>query len=271
MDSDNDSSSIVLNVYELAMTPSDDNDHQEQPTRTASSSLVSFFSKLLPRAGLGAYHTSLDVNNYCYAYGMGGIAKTSIANKHAHLPPSATFQQSITLGSIHNFNANNFNAVLNQCINTLRRTYFTENGYHVVHRNCNHFTETLATALIVAEDLMNQNPPELKTYPKWINRLAKTGSNFMNHGGGDNGGDNGDNGNRDENAKGASTSASISVCNVVQEARIAAGLEGKISWELTSTSTSTSTKKTRKNQTNKSIKKELTDAQKQMLAKLNRK
>ena len=143
--------------------------------------ITSLFSNLLPRAGLGAYHTSIDVNGYCYTYGMGGIAKTSIANKHAHLPPNVTFQQSINLGSTRLGSSHGGrNSAINQCIQTLRREYFTESGYHVVHRNCNHFTETLAMALIVAEDLMREDPPpELKTYPKWINRLAKTGSSLM--------------------------------------------------------------------------------------------
>ena len=240
--------SVVLNIYELAMTP----DQQQQ-----QSSVVSFFSNILPQAGLGAYHTSLDTTGYCYSYGVGGIVKTSVANKHNNLPATAKFLKSITLGSL---NLGKDLSIINKCINNLRRTSFTENGYHVLHRNCNHFTETFATALIIAENLMRKTPPGLEAYPKWINRLARTSSSFMIHSP------------KDSDANG---NVPVSVCNVVLEARIAAGLDDQIGWDLASSSsakngyfTSTTENGTR-SKTNK--KKELTEVQKKMLAKLNSK
>jgi hypothetical protein len=239
---------VVLNLYELAMTV----DQQQQ-----QSSVVSFFSKILPQAGLGAYHTSLDVNGYCYSYGVGGISKTSTINKHKYLPANATFLESITLGSL---NLGNDLSIINKCINNLRRTSFTETGYHVLHRNCNHFTETFATALIIANDLICEKPPELKSYPKWINRLARTSSNFTNRGP------------KDSDVNGM---APALVCNVRSEAILATGLDDQIGWDLKSPSTAkTSATKNwihSKKDSKSRNKKELTEAQKTMLAKLSSK
>jgi hypothetical protein len=53
----------------------------------------------------------------------------------------------------------------------------------LVHRNCNHFTETFATALLNYEDLMEGKPllGRLNVYPVYINRLATTGAAFVGH------------------------------------------------------------------------------------------
>ena len=256
---------IVLNVYELAMTP-DQQQQEQQQQQSSSASIISFFSRILPHAGLGAYHTSLDVNGYCYTYGMGGISKTTIANKHNHIPPSATFIESIILGSLNLCIADTDNdlSMIHTCINNLRQKSFTETGYHVLHRNCNHFTETFATALIIAHDLLRDRPPELKSYPKWINRLARSSSTFLTNHVPKNTINNNDNI--------SASPAPISPCNVMEEARIAAGLDGKIGWDLTSSSsaaTSSTAKHSMKDNRGKGKqKKELTEAQKKILGKL---
>jgi len=84
----------------------------------------------------------------------------------------------------------------------------------------------------------------LERYPAWVNRLARAGTTFV----------------LDEDR----------VCDVVAEARVAAGLKGKVGWTL-----SDSTKKTKKKagatgDVNRSQKKELTEKQKAALAKLKR-
>jgi hypothetical protein len=60
---------------------------------------------------------------------------------------------------------------------------FSETAYHLVHRNCNHFTETFATALLKYEDLMEGKPllGRLNVYPVYVNRLATTGATFVGH------------------------------------------------------------------------------------------
>lgn len=79
---------IVLNVYEL-IPPSG----EENGTTT-----VSFFARLLKPIGFGTYHTSLEVNGYCYTFSaMTGIQKSSAVNKASHVPTNGSFKESITL------------------------------------------------------------------------------------------------------------------------------------------------------------------------------
>ena len=81
-----DNNRVLLNIYELPMSnPVDD--------QSPYSGIASFFSRILPSAGFGAYHTSIDVGNTTYAYAVGGITKTSVANKHRGLPPQANFKE----------------------------------------------------------------------------------------------------------------------------------------------------------------------------------
>ena len=56
-------------------------------------------------------------------------------------------------------------------------------------------------------------------------------------------------------------------CNVVAEARVAAGVKGKVGWELTSSNKSKNDSTTNKS---RSQKKELTEKQKAALAKLKK-
>lgn len=193
---------VVLNIYQ--MHPDPDADH----------SLTDFAqfmgSKILPPTGLGAYHTTIDVNGYCYAYGIKGLGKTLIADKHEHKPEHAVFQESINLGTIalgERHPGKIQRRQIDKCLTTLHLSAFTKKNYHILNNNCNHFTESLAIALLVADDLALEKPPSCKTYPKWVNRLSRFSSGLVNiqHG---NGNDN----------------SSVPYCDVVKEAKIAVGL-----------------------------------------------
>lgn len=175
---------VVLNIYELLPSPDQEG---------CSRDLISFFSsKVLPKAGMGAYHTSIDVDGYCYAYGIKGLAKVVVANKHNHKPQNALYKEYITLGNIElgkGLSSEEQTRKINKCLNFIHQHLFSKRDYHIMNRNCNHFTEILANALILADDLKLEHPPELDTYPNWINRLARTGSGFVNiqHGNGNDG------------------------------------------------------------------------------------
>ena len=215
---------VVLNIYELTAPEQSSSGCAEVP------SAASWLQKLLTPMGFGAYHTSIDVHGYTYTYGAGGgIQKTQVVNKYIHVPPNGVFKQSIVLGSCCMSRGE-----INECLNRLRTT-FTGTSYHLLNRNCNHFTETFATAVILGEELASQQPPSLKTYPPWVNRLAKSGTTLIDHG---------------------------DVCNVLQEARAAAGVEGKVGWDLQTTGVAASNVPKQK--------KELTEAQKAALAKLKK-
>ena len=108
----------------------------------------------------------------------------------------------------------------------------------MVHRNCNHFTETFATAIILKDSLAEPGTHKLKFYPDWINRLANTSKAVVGH---------------DED---------IVPCNPLEEARKAVGADQKVGWDF-------GHKDSKKDSKRKSSqKKELTEKQKAALAKI---
>lgn len=119
---------------------------------------------------------------------------------------------------------------------------FHGRSYHLVHRNCNHFTATLATAIILNDQLVDPKQGRLNSYPEWINRLASSSSMVISH---------------DDD---------IVPCNVMTEARKASGADGKIGWDLRSSQTGNASAS--KSSTQQSSKKQLTDKQKAMLARI---
>lgn len=122
---------------------------------------------------------------------------------------------------------------INATIQKMREHKFRGENYHIVQRNCNHFSETFATSLILRDALLDQKQHQsLHTFPAYVNRLARLGTSLAGM----------DVGN---------------TCNVVAEARLAAGL-----------TTTASDNAPAANPGGK--KKELTEKQKALLAKLNR-
>jgi hypothetical protein len=211
---------VVLHVYEL------------QPSSSSGSGL--FFSRMLGSIGHGAYHTSLEVDGYRYTFAANaGIVKT--ASRNEGVPPGAMYKEAIPLGGC-NCNKGEVNSILKKL-----GEYFHGRSYHLVHRNCNSFTETLATAIILYDQLVDPNQGRLKSYPEWINRLASTGSMVISH---------------DDD---------IVPCNVMAEARKATGADEKIGWDLKSKQTKNAPFKS---VTKQSSKKQLTETQKAMLAKI---
>uniref|UniRef100_A0A7S4AWV5 PPPDE domain-containing protein n=1 Tax=Pseudo-nitzschia australis TaxID=44445 RepID=A0A7S4AWV5_9STRA len=227
---------IVLNIYELPMSTPDN----EQPY----GSIKSFFSRILPSTGFGVYHTSIDVNDNTYSFAVGGVTKISVSNKHRNLPPQALFKESIVLGSISSSTTDSPSDTaqsVQKCLDYLKQNFFTPTGYHLAYRNCNHFTETLATALIVpAADLVRNRT--LKSYPSYINRLARTGSIVL-----------------DESAD--KTEGTSGPCDVTKEARAAMEINENSSSKTNKASSGQNGKQRKQ-------KKELSEAQKKILAKL---
>jgi len=236
---------VVLNIYDLL--PGD-----QSQSSSRSSSLTSFFSGMLAPLGMGAYHTSIDVRGFRYQFGAGvGISRTSApttggetAESLRVMPPNVAYRESIILGQTWFERCD-----INEIIQRMRNDKFTGDKYHLANRNCNHFSETFATVLIFGDLLLEENETKnckLEKFPAWVNRLAKTGTSLGI-----------DDGN---------------VCNVLAEARIAAGIKDKVSWGLSS-NTSPTTKGSAKatSSVNKNQKKELTEKQKAVLAKLKTK
>jgi len=123
-----------------------------------------------------------------------------------------------------------------------------------MNRNCNHFTTTLAMALLHYDQMTDpQYHPTLDKYPAWVNRLARTGTGL-----------------------GCLNGEGVNViCNPEREARVAVGAEERVGWDLTkpgngnAVSGATDSKKGSGGSSSK--KKELTEEQKKILAKLKKK
>jgi hypothetical protein len=211
---------VLLHVYNL-----ETEENQGPP---------SFLLRMLPSMGMGAYHTSLEVDGFHYTFAANAaIIRTS--SRNAGVPSGASFKETIDLGMCNLRNRGEIATVIKKM-----EAFFKPNAYHLVHRNCNHFSETFATAIIKNTELSQTNCQRLSTYPVWINRLANTGSMVISH---------------DDD---------IVPCNVLDEARAAAGQE--VSWDLNKEKESKKTKEPKKQ-----TKKTLTDAQKAALAKIRKK
>ena len=231
---------VTLHIYDLLPeSQQSQTTTQEQSTTTSSS----FFSRLLSPLGFGAYHTSIDVRGFRYQFGATtGISRTSGSiEADRNVPPNAAYKESIILGQTW-LELKDINAVITR----MRDANWKGENYHLANRNCNHFSETFASALILGDNLLEDNPntssQRLNTFPPWVNRLARTGTSFL----------------------GAQSDACI---DIVAEARNAAGLKGKVGWNLSSSS---SKNKSASTDMNRSQKKELTAKQKAMLEKLKK-
>lgn len=228
---------VTLNIYDLAPAQSMDETQQ-----------MSGFSRmvvgLLEPLGYGMYHTSIDVRGFRYQFGSTiGISRTNTplcgddtAESRRYVPESGQYRESIILGQTW-CDQNQINSIIQK----LRDT-FSGDSYHIAHRNCNHFSETFATALILGNELVEgeDTAVRLDKFPGWVNRLARTTSSGLRRDG------------------------LTMACDVMVEARMALECEKKVGWELTSHMKSLSTSVGSK-------KKELTAKQKEILAKLKNK
>jgi hypothetical protein len=216
---------IILNVYTLNVQQSPSSSSSIESSRQQSSSMQAsnssnsnswssfLVNKMLPTIGMGAYHTSIRIGadgpyatTYTFACNKGIVQQkqprqrrtTTTINTETEegLPSNAIFKEEIVLGS-----CTCHRQQINEIIHILTTYYFTTTSYHLVHRNCNHFTKTFATALIYYQDYIqfyniNNNMTSLSavqqpkrfshnfivsTYPDYINRLANTGSTIISH------------------------------------------------------------------------------------------
>lgn len=181
------SSNVVLHVYELQPEANSRSPHEISNTDRA----LLMVTGLLPSIGMGAYHTSLEVMDLKYTFaGNAGVMCGRANGPDIGVPNGAKGPvQSIDLGPCVRTKQE-----LIQIIKKLSTFFYTPTSYDMMHRNCNHFTETLATCLVV-----NDPRQRLNTYPRWLNRLANTGAMVIN---------------KQEN---------VVTCNVLAEARVASG------------------------------------------------
>ena len=250
---------VILHVYELtadnqqaqAQTSTSSSSGGDTPEGSAQSAQATPAQRFLPflrTIGLGTYHTSLQIRSKCYSFAAGfGISQshppTSGVDRYA--PSNARYQESITLGT-----TTLSQGKINEIVNKLRDTTFTTTSYHLMNRNCNHFTTTLAMALLHYDQLTDpQYRPKLDKYPAWVNRLARTGTGL-----------------------GCLNGEGVDViCNPEREARVAVGAEQRVGWDLSKPGNGNAVSAKDSKGTSSNTKKELTEDQKKILAKLKKK
>lgn len=160
----NNRNCVILHVYELQPDANARRPHEISNTDRA----LLMVTGLLPSIGMGAYHTSLEVMDLKYTFAANAGIMCGRANgPDVGVPNGAKGPvQSINLGPC----LRTKNELI-QIIKRLSQLFYTPTSYDIMHRNCNHFTETLATCLVV------HDPKErLHSYPGWLNRLANTGA-----------------------------------------------------------------------------------------------
>ncbi|XP_032227505.1 deubiquitinase DESI2 [Nematostella vectensis] len=114
--------------------------------------------------GLGVFHSGVVVHGKEYAYGGHPYEWSGIFDMFPKcaemLGPEFKFRESIVIG-MTDFSSEDIDHIVNEM-----GSKFTGVSYHLVDKNCNHFTSEF-TQLLCG-----------KAIPNWVNRLANAGSYF---------------------------------------------------------------------------------------------
>lgn len=122
---------IVLNIYDI---------HQS--------------NSVLYSVGAGFYHTGVEVNGYEYSFSPSGVLRT-----RPRLPEFGSLREQLPMGT-YNEGMSGINAV----ISTLRNSRFQQGAYDTMHLNCNHFSDAFCLATVH------------QSIPGWVNRMAGMGA-----------------------------------------------------------------------------------------------
>ncbi|KZV52661.1 deSI-like protein-like [Dorcoceras hygrometricum] len=109
-------------------------------------------------AGIGVFHSGLEVHGVEYAFGALDYPTTGIFEVEPRHYPGFRFRESIYVGTTY-LNPRQ----VKEFFKCQSRNYYG-NSYHLVVKNCNHFSEDMCYQLT------------RNRIPKWVNRLARLGS-----------------------------------------------------------------------------------------------
>ncbi|CAK9189496.1 unnamed protein product [Sphagnum troendelagicum] len=107
--------------------------------------------------GLGIYHSGIEAHGAEYAFGAHDYATSGVFEVEPKHCPGFTFRRSVLLGTT-NLNALEFRSFIEQCADE-----YHGNTYHLIAKNCNHFSDDISRRLIA------------RSIPGWVNRLARIG------------------------------------------------------------------------------------------------
>ncbi|XP_076958769.1 deSI-like protein At4g17486 [Bidens hawaiensis] len=110
--------------------------------------------------GFGVFHTGIEVYGMEYGFGAHDYSISGVFEVEPRSCPGFIYRCSISLGHI-DMSASEFR----EFIETMASEYHG-NTYHLICKNCNHFTDDISHRL------------HCKRIPGWVNRLAKFGALF---------------------------------------------------------------------------------------------
>lgn len=113
-------------------------------------------NRVLYNLGVGFFHTGVEINGYEFSFSASGVVRT-----RPRLPEFGTFREQIRMGTY----GEGMNGIYN-IISVLRNAQFQPSAYHPINLNCNHFSDAFCMAAV------NQHIPD------YVNRMAGIGTNF---------------------------------------------------------------------------------------------
>ncbi|XP_027084198.1 deSI-like protein At4g17486 [Coffea arabica] len=110
--------------------------------------------------GLGIFHSGIEVHGLEYGYGAHEYPTSGVFEVEPKNCPGFVFRRSVLLGS-----TDMTRSEIQSFMEHLSSKYHGDN-YHLIAKNCNHFTDDVSVCLTG------------KRIPGWVNRLAHLGSFF---------------------------------------------------------------------------------------------
>lgn len=107
--------------------------------------------------GLGIYHSGLEVHGVEYAFGAHDYPSSGVFEVDPRNTPGFTYRTTLLMGATP-LGPREFRAFLERAAER-----YTGDSYHLIAKNCNHFTSEMCARLLGRE------------LPGWVNRLAHIG------------------------------------------------------------------------------------------------
>ncbi|KAK3014407.1 hypothetical protein RJ639_008835 [Escallonia herrerae] len=108
--------------------------------------------------GLGIFHSGIEVHGLEYGYGAHEYPTSGVFEVEPRSCPGFVFRRSVLLGST-DMSRSEFRSFMEHL-----SSKFQGDTYHLIAKNCNHFTDEVCMRLTG------------KPIPGWVNRLARLGS-----------------------------------------------------------------------------------------------